>query len=321
MQNSGIGNAVNPLLSLSSLEVYRVPLLLLIGWRGAVGETDEPQHMSQGKRTPQMLDLLDIPYQILDESSSISDIRNEVKELNEHLSKKRSIAFLVKKNAFSSDYASAYCSERTAEKNARHTRPLLRERALRRILERYPNDLFVATTGLTSRELFEMRDKFGQGHANDFLNVGAMGHASTIALGLALHHETERIWCLDGDGAALMHMGAMAVIGASRTANLIHVLFNNEAHESVGGLPTVGGRADFAKIAKACGYERVFRIEKEEELDEAFHAVDASRGLAFIEIKIRIGSRADLGRPKLSPSDGKEAFIGRVRGRKEGRQF
>jgi phosphonopyruvate decarboxylase len=321
MQNSGLGNAVNPLLSLSSPEVYRIPLMLLVGWRGAAGEKDEPQHISQGRRTSQMLELIDIPYETIDGTCGISDVREKVKKLNPRLSEGQSVAFLVKKNVFLSK-GDSVCGPRNGIAENTCTPPhLIREKALRRILERYPKDLFVATTGVTSRELFEMRDSLGQGHSNDFLNVGAMGHASAIALGLALHHSAERVWCLDGDGAALMHMGAMAVIGANAAKNLVHVLFNNEAHESVGGLPTVGGSADFVKTARACGYEKALRVESEDDLSGAFRVVDTSPGLIFMEIKIKIGSRADLGRPNLAPTAGKEAFINRIRGQKEETQI
>jgi phosphonopyruvate decarboxylase len=142
-----------------------------------------------------------------------------------------------------------------------------------------------------------------------------MGHSSTIALGLSLHHSAERVWCLDGDGAALMHMGAMAIIGASGAKQLIHVLFNNEAHESVGGLPTAGGSVNFAKVAEACGYKEAFRVESEENLDRIFPVIDAARHSIFIEIKIKIGSRDDLGRPDIAPADSKDMFMERVRGR------
>jgi phosphonopyruvate decarboxylase len=311
MQNSGIGNAVNPLLSLSSPEVYKIPLVLLIGWRGAPGEKDEPQHVSQGKRTPQMLELMDIPYCIIDANSGISDICGEIGKLNKFLSEGQSIAFLVRKNAFAEDLKYRYYPASIT--NCTHPERPIREKAMRRIIERYQNDLFIATTGFTSRELFEIRAGLGQGHSQDFLTIGSMGHSSTIALGLALHRDTERVWRLDGDGAALMHMGAMAIIGASGAKQLIHVLFNNEAHESVGGLPTVGGSVNFAKIAEACGYKEAFCIESEENLDEIFPAIDAARHSIFIEIKIKIGLHADLGRPNIKPEVGKDIFMLRVR--------
>jgi phosphonopyruvate decarboxylase len=301
MQNSGLGNAVNPLLSLVSPRVYRIPLVLIIGWRGEPGEKDEPQHHAQGEVTEQLLELLQIPHVIIDKNSTMPEIIGLTRGFSGILNQEKAVAFLVKKNAFT-----AHEKPHSASQNT-----LIRETFLYKIAERYPHDLFIATTGVTSRELFEVRERLGQSHTHDFLTVGSMGHASAIALGAAQSMENKtaiRIWCLDGDGALLMHMGAMAMIGSSGVKNFVHVLLNNEAHESVGGLPTAGGMVDFLRIAEGCGYEIALRVSKMEDLSSVFSAIESARRLAFIEVKIRTGTRPELGRPTISPEDGKNAF-------------
>jgi phosphonopyruvate decarboxylase len=315
MQNSGLGNAVNPLLSLAAPEVYRVPLVLLIGWRGAPGENDEPQHISQGRKTEEMLRMMRIPYLILDENSGMADLAQQASEFAGLLREGYCVAFLAKKNAFANDGGLD-----SNETGLRATGPdkLNREMVLQKIAERYAGDYFVATTGLTSRELYEVREKLVQGHDHDFLTVGSMGHASAIALGAALHLNPgghRRIWCLDGDGAALMHLGAMATIGTSAVGDFIHVLLNNEAHESVGGLPTAGGKVDFLRIAEGCGYDLARRARSEDELRAVFSEIEAAAGrLFFLEIKTGMGSRRNLGRPAQSPLDSGMAFARALKG-------
>jgi phosphonopyruvate decarboxylase len=301
MQNSGLGNAVNPLLSLSSPQVYRIPVVLIIGWRGAPGEKDEPQHHAQGEVTEQLLELLQIPYVIIDKNSTMPEIISLTHRFSGILNQEKAVAFLVKKDTFIAHVKPHSTSQNT----------LIRETFLYKIAERYPNDLFIATTGVTSRELFEVREQLGQSHAHDFLTVGSMGHASAIALGVAQFMENKaaiRIWCLDGDGAALMHMGTMAMIGSSSVKNFVHVLLNNESHESVGGFPTVGGMVDFLQIAEGCGYEIALRVSDPKDLSTVFSAIESAQRLVFIEVKIRTGTRPELGRPTISLQGSKNAF-------------
>ena len=300
MQNSGLGNAVNPIASLMDQQVYGLPCLLVVGWRGEPGVHDEPQHVKQGQITLSQLELLDVPCMVLDKAMSDADFDAAFANLRVHLDAGRTAAIVVKKGALSCSLKPRYGNRRT----------LAREVAAAHILRASSEgDVFVSTTGKLSRELFELREAAGQGHEKDFLTVGSMGHASMIALGIALEKPERRVWCLDGDGAALMHLGAMAVLGRKKPANLLHVVINNAAHETVGGMPVCEGALDLSTVAKAVGYEHIFRAEDGESLDAALSAAKACGELALIEVMCAVGARADLGRPTTTPRENRDALM------------
>lgn len=300
MQNSGIGNAVNPLMSLADEKVYSLPILLIIGWRGEPGVHDEPQHVKQGEVTLPLLDAMEIPYVILsdDDSSALPAVQmivNDCKKLS------RPHAIVIRKNTF---------GKYRLKNEAVNDYPLSREEALTRIVKSLDNDsVIVSTTGKLSRELFELRESSGQDHSHDFLTVGSMGHASSISLGIALEKPERRVYCFDGDGAFIMHMGAITNVGALVPKNYVHVVFNNGAHESVGGQPTLGFGIDMCAIAKACGYKEAVTITTGEEFEELSKTINTIEGPVLVELRVRIGSRENLGRPTTTPIENKEAFM------------
>ena len=299
LQNSGIGNIINPLVSLMNGKVYGIPCLFIIGWRGEPGIQDEPQHIFQGEITLRLLEDIGISAFVLDAQTTEEEIQKKMSEYRLLLAAGKQVAFVVRKNAFSFDKKGKY----------ENTYSLLREEVIRRIAEVAGEDVVVSTTGKASRELFEIRKDKGQSHGQDFLTVGSMGHSSSIALGIALEKQDRRVWCIDGDGAALMHMGAMAVIGANAPPNLIHVVINNEAHESVGGAPTVAGKINFEKIAQGCGYKKIASVSSMDELKKTLEECKCVRELVFVEVKCAVGSREVLGRPAITPQKNKEAFM------------
>jgi len=296
MQNSGIGNAVNPLLSLADNDVYRIPLVIVIGWRGEPGVHDEPQHVKQGKVTCSLLESMCIPYVVLekDENNVNSQIETCFKTISETGSP---YALVIRKDTFS-----PYALQKKEEQNAVMTR----EEAIEEISANR-NGIIVSTTGMISRELYELRDKAEAGHERDFLTVGSMGHASSIALSIALQKPRLQVTCLDGDGAALMHMGSFAAVGQQKPRNYCHIVLNNGAHDSVGGQPTIAPFIDIPAIARACGYVHVYQAKTKEELKKIL--ADKQDGLTFIEVKVKKGSRKDLGRPKTTPQENKAAFM------------
>lgn len=299
MQNSGLGNIVNPFASLLHPKVYGIPCIFIIGWRGEPGVHDEPQHVFQGEVTETMLKDLGIPYLVVDRETEVKDIAQTMQEFEESLDSGASVAFVIKKNAF----------EKETDIHYKNSNLLCREDVIRKIAEAAADDVVVSTTGKASRELFEIREQNGQGHTHDFLTVGSMGHSSSIALGIALEKRDRKIWCIDGDGAVLMHMGSMAVIGFNQPANLVHIVLNNGAHETVGGMPTVAGSIDLLKIAEGCGYQRAVRVSGEEELETAIWQAKIKQGLVMIEVKCQISSRADLGRPTTTPQENRKGFM------------
>jgi len=300
MQNSGIGNAVNPLMSLADEKVYSLPILLIIGWRGEPGVHDEPQHVKQGEVTLPLLDAMEIPYVILsdDDSSALPAVQmivNDCKKLS------RPHAIVIRKNTF---------GKYRLKNEAANDYPLSREEALTRIVKSLDNDsVIVSTTGKLSRELFELRESSGQDHSHDFLTVGSMGHASSISLGIALEKPERRVYCFDGDGAFIMHMGAITNVGALAPKNYVHVVFNNGAHESVGGQPTLGFGIDMCAIAKACGYKEAVTVTTGEEFEELSKTINTIEGPALVELRVRIDSRENLGRPTTTPIENKDAFM------------
>lgn len=297
MQNSGLGNAINPLTSLADPQVYRVPMLLIIGWRGEPGVSDEPQHIKQGRITPGQLALLEIPHQVLDSDSDGAAVL--ARALSTLADTEAPVALLVRKNAFS-----PYTAQRPPAQRPAWTR----EQALAALLDACGDDLIVCTTGKASRELFELRAQRCQAQ-RDFLTVGGMGHTASLALGVALGNPHKRVICVDGDGSVLMHMGALPIIGSRSPRNFIHVLLNNAAHESVGGQSTVADRVDFAAIARACGYAHYAKADNADSLVQAWPGMLHQAGPAMLELCIGTGSRGDLGRPTSSPEHNKLAFI------------
>lgn len=301
MQNSGIGNAVNPLLSLADEKVYSMPILLVIGWRGEPGGGhDEPQHVKQGLVTLPLLETLGIPYQVLD-SDEAAALRQAADIISSCKASSKPHAIVIRKETF---------GKYKLQREARNDYPLSREEALKIVVSRLAEkDMAVSTTGKLSRELFELREALGQGHGKDFLTVGSMGHSSSIALGIALAKPERRIWCFDGDGAFIMHMGAISNIGALAPDNFVHVVFNNGAHESVGGQPTLGFNMDIPAIAKSCGYKTAVTLTTQEEIEAFFDRLPALSAPALVELRVRIASRDDLGRPTTTPIENKEAFM------------
>lgn len=299
MQNSGEGNIINPVASLLSSEVYAIPAIFIIGWRGEPGVQDEPQHVYQGKITLELLDIMGIKYFIIDKNTKLNVLEDFLRENKEELKKGRNIAFVVKKGAFQYIKKEKYLNNYE----------MLRESVIEKIAEYTDDDIVVSTTGKASRELFEIRERQDEGHQRDFLTVGSMGHASSIALEIALQKPKSKVWCIDGDGAMLMHMGSLAVIGKNCPNNFVHVLLNNEAHETVGGMPTVSENVNWIQLASACGYQKVISVEKYDELETILRNAKSINELTFIEIKCAIGSREDLGRPTLTALENRNNFM------------
>jgi len=300
MQNSGQGNTVNPLTSLADPEVYSIPMLLLIGWRAAPSVKDEPQHVKQGRITLDLLKTLEIPYEVLPEN--IEEAGKIIEKALTYMKEKNApYALVVRKGTFES-YELKNKTETSYELN--------REGALKLITDELKErDIVVSTTGKTSRELFEYREELGQDHSKDFLTVGSMGHSSQIAFGIASSKPDRQIYCFDGDGAVIMHMGALAIIGSKKPKNFKHIVFNNGAHDSVGGQPTAGFEIDIPAIAIACGYKEAWTAEKTEEIKEKMRLLKESEGPVLLEIRINKGSRKDLGRPTTTPIENKQAFM------------
>jgi len=300
MQNSGLGNTVNPLLSLVDEEVYQIPLLLFIGWRGEPGVKDEPQHKKQGKVTLALLEAMQIPYIIL-ENEDIPAGEQLVQVINEAKHTGTPRAVVIRKDTFA-----PYQQQKTIP----NTYPLSREEAVKLFIDEVnPEDIVVTTTGKLSRELFEYREFTGTGHANDFLTVGSMGHSSSIALGLAMAKPKRTVWCLDGDGAIIMHLGAVTSIGHFAPTNYKHIVFNNGTHESVGVQPTCAFGLDFNSIALGCRYKKYWKAENAAEFTEAVKQAQQCEGPVMIEMRINTQSRKDLGRPTISPVMNKIDFI------------
>ena len=299
MQNSGEGNIINPVASLMNDEVYGIPCIFVVGWRGEPGVHDEPQHIYQGKVTVKLLEDMDIKTFVIGKETTKEDIVNVMKDFNELLKKGKQVAFVVRKEALSFDGKVKYANENK----------MLREDIIKHITAVSGEDVIVSTTGKASRELFEDREARKQHHGYDFLTVGSMGHSSSIALGVALQKPDKKIWIIDGDGAVLMHLGSMAVLGANKPKNIVHVLINNGAHETVGGQPTVASKIDVTEIARGCGYPNVVSVDSFEALDEALNAAKVKNELSLIEVKCAIGARDDLGRPTTTAKENKEAFM------------
>lgn len=300
MQNSGEGNMVNPLLSIADPDVYSIPMLIVIGWRGEPGVHDEPQHVKQGKVTCELLDAMKVPYEVLSENEA--DLPAQFEKAYSYIRENNAqYAFVIRKGTFD-DYKLV--------NNIPVDGKMSREEAIEKImLSADESTAFVSTTGMASRELYELRDKHGMSHEKDFLTVGGMGHASQIALSIAMQKKDRQVYCIDGDGASIMQMGGMATIGTRAPSNMIHFVLNNGAHDSVGGQPTVGRQIDLCAIAAGCGYENVLKVETPEELDAALNDSESKSKLTFVEVLVTKGARKDLGRPKSTPKENKIALM------------
>ena len=299
LQNSGLGNCVNPLTSLTDKEVYSIPLIMLIGWRGEPGEKDEPQHIKQGRIMLDMLKVLEIPYAILpkDFENAKQIISDSIKYSRKE---KTPFAIIVKKNTF---------EKYQINEKEQKEKGMSREDAIKSIVDSLSKkDIIISTTGKTSRELFEYREKLNQTHEKDFLTVGSMGHSSSIALGISLNKKNKKIICLDGDGAVIMHMGSLTTIGAIKPENFIHVVLNNYSYDSVGGQPTSANSLDFAKIASDSGYLNIKKVNSSEDIKNTLNKFKKKKGPSFIEVIIKKGARKNLKRPTNTPKQNKEIF-------------
>ena len=298
MQNSGEGNIINPLASLTDSDVYNIPVLLVIGWRGKPGVHDEPQHVKQGKVTTGLLNVMGIDYMVLskEEDKAEAQIQKAVAYMQ---ATRECYALVIEKDTFDTY---------TLQNVENNDLTMSREEAIQTVAAALgEKDCIVSTTGMISRELFEYRTVMNQGHERDFLTVGSMGHASQIALGIALAKRDRKVWCFDGDGASIMHMGSMAIVANKTPRNYIHVVFNNGAHDSVGGQPTVGLKIDLPAVAKAVGYKSVFSVTSKEELQQQLS--NLGEAPIFLEVKVKKGNRKDLGRPTTTPIQNKEALM------------
>lgn len=300
MQNSGIGNAANPIISLLNKEVYDIPALFIVGWRGEPGIHDEPQHKFQGMITKELFELLNIKNEVISCNTTDEQLKTIFEVARNELNNNKQFAIIIKKGTF----------EKRGNKAHKNSYEILREDAIKEILKQIEvTDMIVSTTGKISREVYEESDIILGGHKQNFLTVGSMGHSSMIALGLAKEHGNRRIYCIDGDGAVLMHMGSLAFIAKQNPKNLIHIVLNNDAHESVGGMPTCAVDVNIGNIARACGYPKVYHVYSLNELTTVLKKAKATNELCLIEIKVRLESRNDLGRPKESARENKENFM------------
>nr|MBP7473411.1 phosphonopyruvate decarboxylase [Prevotella sp.] len=300
MQNSGEGNIINPLASLVDKEVYDMPVLLVIGWRGKPGVHDEPQHIKQGKVTLGLLDIMGISHEVLskDETEAKAQMTKAVNTVKDG----NIFALVIEKDTFE--------TYKLQQEEILKALTMTREEAINEVAGAVEEDAtIVSTTGMISRELFEYRTSMNEGHEKDFLTVGSMGHASQIALGIALEKPNRRVYCFDGDGASIMHMGNMAIVAQQKLNNYVHVVFNNGAHDSVGGQPTVGLKIDLPAVAKAVGYNTVLSVETKENLVDALNRMAKARGPIFLQVCVKKGNRKDLGRPTTTPIQNKESLM------------
>ncbi|MBQ9324443.1 MAG: phosphonopyruvate decarboxylase [Clostridia bacterium] len=297
LQNSGMGHMLNPAVSLLHPKVYGIPVLFVIGWRGQPGVHDEPQHVYQGEITLKLLDDMQIPYSVVTRDTQPSDMEDTMRSFRASFAEGISCAFVVEKGALTQESPYPYT----------HPAPLSREHALEILTEYTGNAPIVSTTGKASRELFEIRERKGQGHGLDFLTVGSMGHASSIALGICLEKPDTRVYCVDGDGALLMHMGALVTIARTHPRNLTYILLNNASHDTVGGMPTAIETLACDRWAADLGFDRVCLCQDENALRQAL--AQKQEGLVFLECRVAGGARDNLGRPTTSPAENRDAFM------------
>lgn len=299
MQNSGEGNIINPVASLLNDKVYAIPMVFVVGWRGEPGTHDEPQHIYQGEVTIKLLEDMKIRSFVVSKDTTENEMMAAMEAFKKVLAEGKDVAFVIRKGALTYDGEVAYKNDNI----------MTREEIIQHIVKVSGDDPVVSTTGKASRELFETRVRNGQSHKYDFLTVGSMGHSSSIALGVAINKPNTKVWCVDGDGAVLMHMGAMAVIGAAAPKNMIHIIINNGAHETVGGMPTVATNIDLVTIARACGYSNAVSVDTFAALDKELEEAKKRNEISLIEVKCSIGAREDLGRPTTTAIENKENFM------------
>ncbi len=304
LQNSGLGNIINPLASIANQEVYGIPMLFVIGWRGEPGKKDEPQHVYQGKVTCELLEVMDVPYSVIDDTTTDAQVNEILSKARELMNENRQYAIIVKKGTFEKENEFIWENGYT----------LVREQALKTILENVYNDSYiVSTTGKISRELYEQSDALYGNHERLFMTVGGMGHASMIAYGMAQADASKQIVCIDGDGAVMMHMGALAFIAKQAPKNLLHIVINNAAHESVGSMPTGFSGQTYSQIAAACGYKNTYIAKTETEIAATISDVKSKNELSMIEVMVSLESREDLGRPKESARENRFHFMSIVK--------
>ncbi len=299
MQNSGEGNIINPVASLLNDKVYAIPMVFVVGWRGEPDTHDEPQHIYQGEVTIKLLEDMKIRSFVVSKDTTENEMMVAMESFKKVLAEGKDVAFVIRKGALTYDGEVAYKNDNI----------MTREEIIQHIVKVSGEDPVVSTTGKASRELFEIRVRNGQSHKYDFLTVGSMGHSSSIALGVAINKPNTKVWCVDGDGAVLMHMGAMAVIGATAPKNMIHIIINNGAHETVGGMPTVATNIDLVTIARACGYSNAVSVDTFAALDKELEEAKKRNEISLIEVKCSIGAREDLGRPTTTAIENKENFM------------
>jgi phosphonopyruvate decarboxylase len=308
MQNSGIGNATNPICSLLHKKVYSIPVIFVIGWRGEPGVKDEPQHIFQGEATLPLLDCLEIPYFLL--SKETDELTATVELFKQHINNGKSVAFVIRKDALQNDRKQKYTSDAK----------LSREEALETILSATRDNedaVYVCTTGKLSREVFELRKIQGMGHVSDFLSVGSMGHSLMIAHGITLARPERRVYCLDGDGAVLMHMGSLAIVGVHSPENLVHIVINNGAHETVGGLPTAASKLNLYETALALGYKKALQVDTQRDLEVVMDSIKEIKGPVFVEVICNLFSRDDLGRPTTTPVQNRNKLMANLAEKKK----
>lgn len=302
MQNSGFGNAVNPLISLADSEVYGIPMILLVGWRGQPGVKDEPQHVKQGRVMTALLNAMELPWAILPREQEAAEAALS-QAVARTQAEKRPYVLLVEKDSFAKATVQAASTETTLSLPGR-------EEALVALMDAVGDEgVQIATTGMLGRELFEHRVRSGGSGARDFLTVGGMGHASAVALGIALEEPRREVWCLDGDGAALMHLGGLPVIAQNAPRSFFHVVFNNGVHDSVGGQPTAAARLSLADLAETSGYRRALTAQSLEQIAPQVVALREAGGPALLELRVRPGNRPDIGRPTHTPQEAKAALM------------
>lgn len=309
LQNSGLGNIVNPVASLLHNKVYGIPCIFVVGWRGEPEVKDEPQHVFQGEITLNLLEVLGMHTIVIDKNTDINSLKQKLQTEKDFIKNGNSVAIVVKKGTFT----------QVDKVKAKNDFVLNREQVINTITNFSKDDLIVCTTGKASRELFEIREKEKQSHKFDFLTVGSMGHASSIAYGIAKNVSNKKVWCIDGDGAILMHLGAMSIVGNKKPENFVHILINNQAHETVGGMATSSKTMDYCSIAKACGYLKQFKVLTEEELEKTLKLAKESNELTFVEICVGLGSRQDLGRPTTTPEQNKNMFMDYIKSLRRGK--
>jgi phosphonopyruvate decarboxylase len=299
MQNSGFGNAINPLLSLADPSVFSIPMLIFVGWRGEPSTADEVQHKMQGSIMEDLLHALQIPFFHSSYSSNFLDTLQLA--INRMLKESRPVVLLISKDTF---------DRKIVPPEKLQDFPMTRARALELVIENLSEECFtVSTTGFISRELFNIRSNFSGDTRNDFMMVGSMGHASSIAFGLAVANPQKKIVCLDGDGAALMHLGALPVAAQIKSINLFHIVINNGVHGSVGNQSTVAQEIDLCGIALSSGYLESSKVMTEEDLVNALKRLNNLSGIKFLEILVNTEYDENLKRPTVSPKENKNFFM------------